>query len=424
MNLGHVIALDPTRKQRHALACATGVSRFTYNWALAEWNRQHEAGEKPTAFKLKRQFNAIKREQFPWIMESPRDANSQSFADLGQAFKNFFASCQGARKGKPLEHPTFHHKGKHDAFYVANDKFSLRLRTRGKRGVVRLPVIGDVRTMEPLRWQGKILSGRVYRKAGRWFLSVAVDVPSADRRQTNAPERRPVIGVDLGLKTAVVPSHGGPIDAPKPLRDNLKRLCRANRRLHRRKKGGRNRHKASLIVARLHLAIAFARKDFWQKLTTGLVRENQTIVVEDLGMGFMLKNRRLARAASDVALGMFRPMLAYKAQLHGCNIVVADRNYPSTQRCSRCGEIKRDEQRLGLADRVYVCGNGKCGAVIDRDENAAKNLEQYPGLEGNWRRVPQTSTDDQTSIRTAVARTSMVAEVETNPCEHSRVHTI
>lgn len=419
MKLGHIIVLDPTHKQANALKRACGVARFTYNWVLAEWNRQYHAGEKPTAYNLKKQFNAIKREQFPWMLESPRDANSQSFADLGQAFRNFFQSCKGERKGKPVRRPRFHRKGRHDAFYVANDKFSLR--SRGKRGVARLPVIGDVRMMEPLRWQGKILSGRVYTQAGKWFLAVSVDVPAADRLGTNAPERRLVIGIDLGLKTAVVPSQGEPLDAPKPLRHSLKRLRRANRKLHRRSKGGQNRYKTQMAVARLHYRVASIRKDFWNKVTTDLCRENQTIVIEDLSMGFMVRNRRLARAASDVALGMFRPMLTYKAPLHDCKIVVADRLFPSTQRCSRCGERKEDDERLSLADRVFKCS--ACGLVIDRDVNAAKNLEQYPRLEGNWWRMPPTATDDQASIRVTVARVNMVAEVATKPCEHSHVHT-
>ncbi len=413
MNLGHVIALDPTEKQANALARACGVARFTYNWALAEWQKQFKAGLKPSSNGLKKQFNQIKREQFPWVVESPRDANSQPFADLGQAFSNFFSSLKGKRKGQKVRYPTFKKKGQQDSFYVANDKFSLR--SRGKRGVVRLPVIGDVRTMEQLRWQGKILSGRVTRRADRWYLSVAVEVPDAlaDRRATNKVARRPGIGVDLGIKTAVVLSDGSSLDAPTPLKKSLRQLRRANRKLHRRKSGGQNRQKARLIVARLHQRVASVRKDFWNKVTTRLCRENQTIVVEDLSMGFMLKNRRLARAASDSALGMFRPMLTYKAKLHGTEIVVADKFFPSTQLCSRCHERKISDDKLELGDSTYICA--KCGLVIDRDFNASLNLEQYPRLEGNWQRVLRTPMDDRASTRRS-RRASSVAEVGTNQC--------
>ena len=419
MNLGHIIRLDPTIKQANALARACGVARFTYNWALTEWQRQYKAGEKPSANALKKRFNEIKREQFPWIVESPRDANSQPFADLGRAFSNFFSSLKGSRKGRRVGYPSPKKKGVHDSFYVANDKFSLR--SRGSRGMVRLPVIGDVRTMEKLRWQGKILSGRVTRRADRWYLSVVVEMADADRRETNKVERRSIIGVDLGIKTAVVLSDGNKLDAPMPLKKSLRQLRRANRKLHRRKPGGQNRYKARLVVARIYQRVASARKDFWDKVTTRLCRENQTIVVEDLSIGFMLKNRRLARAASDTALGLFRPMLNYKAKLHGTDIVVANKFFPSTQLCSRCEEEKKGDEKLRLGDSTYVCA--KCGLVIDRDFNASLNLEKYPRLAGNWGRVAPTPTDDRASTQRAKAhRASVVDEVGTNQCARVRTN--
>lgn len=408
---GHVIRLDPTVKQANALLRAAGVNRSTYNWALGEWNRQYPLGEKPSAKKLKLQFNSIKAEQFPWVYESPRDANSQAFTDLNSAFSNFFRWCK-TRKGPRVGYPRFRCKGVHDSFYVSNDKFSLR--RRGKRGVVRLPVIGDVRMQEHLRFEGKILSGRVYREADRWFISVNVEF---DARVQHVHEHK-IVGIDLGLKTAAMPSHGDPEDAPKPLRKNLQQLKRANRRLHRRTKGGKNRHKAQILLARLHQKIANVRKDFWHKLTTRLCRENQTVVIEDLGMSFMLRNRKLARAATDVGLGRFKPMLLYKAPMYGGTIIVADRFFPSTQRCSNCGDTKTGDEKIVLGVSEYTCD--KCSFTEDRDRNAALNLEQYPRLAGNWSRKAQTPMDDCTSTPPAKAgRASMVAEVGTKPCSHS-----
>ena len=384
------------------------MSRFVHNWGLAEWNRQYAAGEQPSAMKLKKQFNAIKREQFPWVMESPRDANSQPFADLGRAFSNYYASCRGARKGRRIGHPTFHKRGVNDSFYVANDKF--KVRQRGKRGVVRLPVIGDVRMREPLRWQGKILSARVFRQADQWFIAINVET----RVVRPHIHEHAIVGVDLGLKTAVVPSHGDPIDGPRPLRKNLRRLARANRALHRRKKGGRNRNKSRIRVARIHQRIANVRKDWWHKVTTDLCRENQAIVIEDLQMDFMRQNRRLSRAVLDVAPGMFRPMLLYKAPVYGSQIIVADRRYPSTQRCSRCGDIRTGEDKIRLGVDVYCCA--RCDHREDRDRNAAQNLEQYPRLEGNWSRETRTSMDDRAPTSAArVELASVILEVETKP---------
>lgn len=415
---GHVIRLDPTVKQAQAMQRAAGVARFTYNWGLAEWTRQYRAGEDPTAAKLKKQFNAVKGEQFPWVYESPRDANSQAFVDLGQAFQNFFDSCSGKRQGPKIRYPAFHRRGEHDAFYVANDKFSMR--RRGRRGVVRLPVIGNVRTFEHLRFQGKIMSGRVYREADKWFIAVGVQVPVED--VLRAPEHKhEIAGVDLGLKTAVFPSRGEPIDAPKPLKANLRQLRRANRSLHRRVKGGQNRAKARAQVARVHQRIANVRKDFWHKITTRLCRENQAVVIEDLSPSFMLRNRKTARAASDVGLGRFRPMMLYKASVHGSEIIVADRFFPSTQRCSRCGHIKTGDKKQVWGDSVYICE--VCGFVEDRDRNGSMNLEQYPGLPGNWGRKAQTPMDDCASTRPAPAgRASAVDEVGTKPCSQTSTY--
>jgi putative transposase len=405
---GHVIRLDPTVKQTKELARAAGVSRFTYNWALAEWGRQYLLGEKPSTKKLKKQFNAVKKAEFPWVYESPRDANARPFTDLNAAFGNFFKWCK-TRKGPRVGYPRFRRRGTHDSFYVSNDRFSLR--RRGKRGVARLPVIGDVRMQEHLRFDGKILSGRVYREADQWFLSVNVEF---DTRVQHVHEHA-VVGIDLGLKTAVVPSHGEPMDAPKPLRENLSQLRRANRRLQRRMKGGKNRYKAQMFLARVHQKIANVRKDFWQKTTTRLCRENQTVVIEDLGMSFMLRNRKLARAATDVGLGRFKPMLLYKAPMYGGTVVVADRLFPSTQRCSGCGFVKTGEEKIVLGVSEYTCD--KCGLTEDRDRNAALNLEQYPRLVGNWDRKVRTPMDDCTSTSLAKAgRASVVAEVGTESC--------
>lgn len=367
-----VIRLDPTVKQAVALSKAVGVSRFVYNWALQEWTSQYESGGRPTAFKLKKQFNALKRDLFPWMWDSPKDANQQPFLDLGVGFTNWFESLKGTRGGLKMGRPTFHKKGSKDSFYVSNTTFSV------KGTVVKLPVIGNVRMAEELRFKGRILSGRVSRRAGHWYLSIAVEV---DCRIPNVPIRES-IGVDIGLKPAVITSERLFLEAPKPLTKALKQLKRANRKLHRRVKGSKNRKKAQMELARLHEKIANIRKDFWHKTTTQLCRENQTVVVEDLKLAFMLKNKRLARAASDVGLGRFRPMLTYKAQSFGAEVVLADRFFPSTQRCSDCGHIKVGDKKLQLGDQEYICR--ECGSCMDRNLNASLNLKQYPGLQGNW----------------------------------------
>lgn len=389
-NRGHVIQLDPTLKQANALTRAAGVARFTYNHVREEWIKSRKLNKPPSVADLKKLFNSYKEERFPWIIESPRDANSQPFADFQVALNNFFNSKSGKRKGRKMGFPTRRRRGEDDSFYVSNDKFSVR--QRGKRGVVRLPVIGDVRMWETLRYPGKILSGRVWRQADKWFISINVEV--LPKGTTPHVHKREFVGVDLGLKTAITPSRGEPRDAPKPLKKQLAKLRRANKRLHRRMKGSKNRFKARMQVARLHQTIGNIRLDFWHKETTIIARENQVVVIEDLAQEFMKRNRKLARAASDVGLGFLKRLLPYKMESFEGWLIIADRFYPSTQRCFICGWCKTGEHRLKLSDRLYICDNPECGNIMDRDLNAALNLEQYPWLEGNWGLYDPTPMDD------------------------------
>ena len=351
----HRIALDPTDEQRQQFVRAAGCARFVWNWALAEWKRQYKAGGKPTANALKRQFNAMKRDAFPWLYESPKDANLQPFNHLNKAFQRFFK--------KLAKYPTFKKKGKcRDSFYVSNDKFRLD----GQR--VRLPRIGWVSMREGLRFDGKILSATVTRTADRWFLSVQVETelfPSPSETQAD------VVGVDLGIKHLAVLSDGRTFDNPKPLRKALRKLRRLNKSLHRKVKGSVNRRRAAARVARLHARIANVRQDALHKLTTTLVRNYRHMVIEDLNVKGMMRNRKLSRAIADVGFGELRRQLAYKAEAEETLVTVADRWFPSSKTCSGCGAVKD----MPLSQREYVCE--VCGMVEDRDLNAALNLERY-----------------------------------------------
>ncbi len=354
MILSHRIALDPTLEQRIALARACGVARFTWNWALAEWNRQYAAGEKPTALKLKKAWNDVKHEKFPWISESPKDANQQPFTNLGKAFNGFFRKLRSR--------PSFKKRGVHDSFYVSNDLFSVDAYT------VRLPVVGSVRLMEPLRFAGKVMSGAVSREADRWFLSVTVDVGDDYKRE---PSVRPAkaVGIDLGLKVAVVTSNGESFDAPKPLRRYIKTLRRRSRQHSRKQKGSNSKRKSAMRLARLHRRIKNIRKDWTNKVTTQIVAKTKLICIEDLNVKGMTANHKMARALNDVGFGDFRRQLEYKAPLYGHRVVVINRWLPTSLTCSACG-VKKES--LSLSERVFHCDH--CGVEIDRDLNAAKNI--------------------------------------------------
>lgn len=359
MILSHRIELEPTYQQREYFARACGTARLVWNMALAEWNRQYEAGEKPNGMALKKQFNQTKYQQHPWLHDIHRDAHSQPFANLQRAFVAFF---KGTAK-----RPTFKKKGKsRDSFAVASDK----LRVDGQ--AVVLPKIGRVRMTEALRFRGKIIGSVVSRTADRWFISIHVDVGHYRQERTGDA----VVGVDLGVKVTATLSTGEQLQNPKPLKAALKKLARASRELARRKKGSKNRRKTKDRLAKIHARISRIRKDWLDKLTTRLCRENQAVAIESLNVKGMVKNRKLARAISDAGFGEFARQMTYKSQIYRCQLIIADRWYPSSKTCSRCGNIKAD---LALRDRTYNCN--ACGLKVDRDINAALNLRTL-GLRG------------------------------------------
>jgi len=388
MHLSHRIRLHPSDEQRRYFERACGTARFVWNWALAEWNRQYEAGGRPTAKKLKKQFNAMKYDAYPWLKDVHRDSHAQPFLNLGKAWAEYFEDL-AAFKAKKLQDrphpPRLKKKRKWEpSFYVANDKFHL------DEQWIRLPKVGRVKMAELLRFQGKIVSATVSRTADWWFVAIQVDVPDAYAKCERV--RDGIVGVDLGLHAAATLSTGERVLAPKPLRAALRRVRIRSRRVSRKveaakramgiaarapiPKGTRlpasnNRRKSSRGLARLHARVANVRGDFLHKLTTRLCRENQAIVIEDLNVKGMLANERLARAISDVGFGRFRRQLQYKVQRYDTRLVIADRWYPSSRLCSSCGW---KNENLTLAERIWTCQ--RCGAEHDRDLNAALNLER------------------------------------------------
>jgi putative transposase len=388
MLLAHRIRLGPSAAQRDYFARAAGTARRVWNWALAEWQRQAALGHKPNAMALKKQFNAIKytdpawldADGQPWLRTIHRDAHAQPFANLAKAWIRYYEQRQAGEKGHP---PRFKKKGRCvDSFYLANDKFRLE----GSFAV--LPKVGRVVLVEALRWSGKILGASVSREADHWYLSVQVEMPErvAVRRRAG----HGVTGVDLGVSSAATLSSGEKIAAPRPLRGALRRLRIRSRRLSRKlesakaaagiagrmPKGTRlpvstNRTKGAKALARLHARIARVRRDFTHKFMTRLCRENQAVAIEDLNVKGLLANARLSRAIADVGFREIRRQLQYKALRYGTQLVLADRWYPSSKLCSRCGTRNAS---LALGERTWTCAN--CGAHHDRDVNAAINLQR------------------------------------------------
>ena len=359
MQKAHKIRLNPTPEQEQWLLQASGTARFTYNWGLAEWQRQYEAGEKPSAYVLKKQFNAIRREQFPWSMEISKCAVDTGFRNLDTAFSNFFRRCKNGdtKKGYPRFKSKRHSKKsfRMDGSRVKIDGHWLKLEKLNE----------PINMAEELRFDGEIKSVTISEDAGCWYAAINVEGGPPGHKHLQKS-----VGVDLGVKTLAVLSDGREFENQKLLRSELRKLRRLNRELSRRQEGSGRWNRAKRKLARFHRQIANRRLDYQHKMTTEIAKTYRIVGVEDLNVAGMLRNHRMALSIADAGFGEIKRQLQYKAEWYGGELVEVDRFFPSSRLCSACGAIKDD---LTLNDRVFIC---ECGYVVDRDLNAALNIER------------------------------------------------
>ena len=362
---GYQTELDPTNVQRTLLLKNAGAARYAYNWGLQQKKLALDVKSKlPNNIELHRRLNELKPTDFPWMYEVSKCSPQEALRNLDKAFDNFFRKCklkkQGKFKGK-VGFPRFKSKKK------GVGGFRLTGTIKVMKDRVQLPRLGTIRLKEKdyLPTGAKILNASVKERAGRWYVAVQVEMEIPE------PPVKPevVVGVDLGIKTLATCSDGEVFENPKALRKNFKKLQRLSRRVSRKQKGSKNRKKAAVRLARHHQRIANIRKDTLHKITAQLTKTKSKVVIEDLNVSGMMKNHCLSRAIADLGLFEFRRQLEYKGVWYGCLVQVADRFFPSSKRCCVCGRIKDD---LMLSDRVYFC---ECGNEVDRDWNAAKNLE-------------------------------------------------
>ncbi|MEU4408150.1 transposase [Streptosporangium sp. NPDC023963] len=295
-----------------------------------------------------------------WLGEVSVVILQQALADLNTAYRNFFASLSGKRRGRKVAPPRFRsRKDSRQAIrFTKNARFAV---TAG--GKLRLPKIGDV----PVRWSRPLPSEPssvtvVKDAADRYFVSFVVET-----NDEPLPESASEVGVDLGLTHFAVLSDGRKIDNPRFLRRAAKKLRRAQRALSRTKKGSANRAKAKQVVAKAHARVADTRRDWAHKLSTALIRDNQAVYVEDLAVSGLARTK-LATSIHDAGWSQFVAMLEYKAVRYGRYVGKIDRWFPSSRLCSACDTIA-DKMPLNL--RSWRCG---CGVTHDRDINAAINI--------------------------------------------------
>lgn len=344
----------PTTQQADLLNRTFGSVRYVYNRALAERARAWTQEQKRVTYAdTTKMLTAWKQDpDTAWLYEVSNVALQYGLQHLQNAYLNFWS--------KRAKYPTFKSKRKSKASATfARNGFSYR---DGRIKLAKCTEPLDIRWSRPLPDGADPSTVTVSRDtAGRWHISILVeDTVELLPASTN------VVGVDAGITSLVTLSTGEKVTNPKHEKRDRKRLALAQRRLSRKAKGSANRVKARLVVAKVHARIADRRRDALHKLSTRIIRENQTVVIEDLSVRNMVRNHSLARAISDAAWSELRRQLEYKAEWYGRTVIAIDRFYPSSKTCSACGAIVA---KLPLNVREWTC---RCGAHHDRDVNAAK----------------------------------------------------
>ncbi len=346
----------PSSEQQHQLAQTFGCVRYVYNRALAErsraWSQEHR---RVTYADTSKMLTAWKREtDTEWLKEPSKGPLQESLRQLQGAYDKFWR--------KQCRYPSFKKRGrsKDSATYYSNC-FTFR---NGQITLAKQAKPLDIRWSRPLPEGVAPTQVTVSRNTrGQHHISILVEETVAQFGPTEE-----VVGLDAGISTLYTLSTGEKIANPRHERKDRERLANAQRVLAKKEKGSRNRAKARLKVARIYGRIADRRRDHQHKLSTRLVRENQVIAIEDLGVRNMVKNHSLSRAISDASWAEFRCMLEYKAAWYGRTVVAIDRFYPSSKTCSACGVIA---SKMPLNVREWTCA---CGVVHDRDVNAARNI--------------------------------------------------
>jgi putative transposase len=348
----------PTPEQATVLARTFGSARFVYNWALrlrtdAYYQRQERISYAGTSAAL----TQLKREpETTWLNEVSSVPTQQALRHLDRAFRNFFEG-----------------RGKYPGFHKKHGRQSAEYTTSAFRWDADANTLTLAKMDAPLaiRWSRPLPDGAVPSTvtvsrdtAGRYFVSIL-----AEDEIEPLPAVAQDVGIDLGLHDAVVLDTGEKVGNPRFFAKDEKRLAKAQRRLAKKQPGSKNRNKARVKLARVHARIADRRQDFLHKLSTRIIRENQTVCVESLSVKAMVKHPTLAKAIHDVGWGEFVRQLSYKAEWYGRTLVAIDKWYPSSKRCSDCGHVLGF---LSLETRCWTCP--VCGCVHDRDVNAAKNI--------------------------------------------------
>lgn len=394
IHISHKIELKPNNAAKTHFKKAFGCARLAYNWGLAKWKENYKNNIKASIYDIRKEFNSIKKEQFPFTYEVSSYATNQPFIYLDKAFKKYFSDL---KKGK-VSYPKLKKKRENQgSYYIGGYQIAIQ-----DNKYLKIPNLGLVKMREKLRFNGKINNVVISQKADKFFASFSMEITEEEYKRTHKKVKpnRLSVGIDLGVSNFATLSNGLQIQSPKPLDKLTRKIVRLSRQLNKKQhpktksealkgvKKSNNYIKVSLKLAKLHTKIANNRIDFLHKTTSVLVNNCNNICLETLQISNMLKNHKLAKSLSDVSLSKFNEILEYKAKYNGVSITRADRFYPSSKTCSHCGSIKSN---LTLSDRTFKCN--ECGYTIDRDLNASINLAKQLGQV-----LPEVTPADLTAL--------------------------
>lgn len=363
----HKIALKPTKAQAKLLSQHCGYARVAYNHALNLFKDGLDKGTFKSLYDLKREFNAVKKDDYEWCSALSQYASKNAIHHLDKAIENWLD------KTLPARFPRHRRRAKGQSYQADNGKGTVKVADHA----VQLPKIGWIKMAEALRFDGEILTATVMKSSGRWFVCLTVETGEAPPEQRDGE----TIGIDMGIKTLATVSDGTTIDNPKGRIDRpyrkLRRVDKAiarSRNVHGKTKHSHRRQRLYDQRQRIYGRIENIRNDGHHKATSALVKATTVgkVIVETLNVAGMRRNKHLSRAFHRAGISGFLRMLEYKCDWYGVAFEKADRWFASTKTCSACGEKK---VAMDLSEREYVCM--ACGLVLDRDLNAAKNLANY-----------------------------------------------
>ncbi|HDZ3733633.1 TPA: transposase [Vibrio harveyi] len=358
MLLAHKIELRPTEMQAEYLDRACGSKRHAFNQLLAHFSQDGVKWSKKAANEVYKQL----RLTFPWYGEVSQRVTRNTIDDLDNAFKHFF---RRVKLGEKAGYPTFKKRGVNDSFALREkEKFHVVGRT------LRIEKLkAPIKMRQTLRFVGEARQVTISKRAGKYFASILVETQDYNPKDAN---RAASVGVDFGIKELATCSNGVVFAASQKLKASLNRLARKQRKLAKQVRGSNRYAKTKQSIAKLHKRITDQRQAIAHQVSDYLTAHFDRIVIEDLNVSGMVKNRKLARAVADCGFYMLRQQLEYKAALRNCELVVASRWFASSKICSGCGAVKKS---LPLSERTYDCDH--CSTSLDRDLNASINLNNY-----------------------------------------------